>query len=173
MASIVLLLAAGLQLALPSSASLPAVSHQAPPPVPTVEPVRAALNTYNAIMAHPIFAPDRAPPAAEADNSSNLSGVEVLGTAIAGKTSAALVRDADGDFSRLKIGEDLDGWKLVFIEPKELVFDRNGERRSVQISATAPSRPGSTTKMGVAGSMTGSAASATTSSDDDDDDSDD
>jgi len=172
MASIVLLLAAGLQLALPSSASLPAVSHQAPPPVPTIEPMRAALNTYNAIMAHPIFAPDRAPPAAEADNSGNLSGVEVVGTAIAGKTSTALVRDADGDFSRLKIGEEMDGWKLVSIEPKQLVFDRNGERRSVQISATAPARSGMTTKMGVAGSMTGAAAS-TSSSDDDDDDSDD
>ncbi|MEI9932270.1 MAG: hypothetical protein WDM89_17430 [Rhizomicrobium sp.] len=173
MASIVLLLAVGLQLALPSSASLPAVTRQAPAATPAVEPVRAALNAYNAIMAHPIFAPDRAPPAAEADDTGNLSGVEVLGTAIAGKVSAALVRDADGEFSRLKIGEDLDGWKLVSIEPKELVFDRNGERRSVQISATAPARAGTATKMGVAGGMTGPAAAAKSSDDDDDDDSDD
>lgn len=137
--------------------------------MPAIEPVRAAVNAYNAIMAHPIFAPDRAPPPAEADAAGNLSGVEVLGTAIAGKVSAALVRDADGEFNRLKIGEAIDGWKLVSITPTELVFDRNGERRSLAITAMAPTRPGMTTKMGAAGT-----ASSPTSddSDDSDDDSD-
>lgn len=172
MASIVLLLAAGLQLALPSSASLPVVARHATAAAPSVEPVRIAANAYNAIMAHPIFAPDRAPPPAEADDSGNLSGVEVLGTAIAGKVSAALVRDSDGEFSRLKVGEEFDGWKLMSIEAKQLVFDRNGERRSVAITAMAPSRAGMTTKMGA-----GVAGAATSSSDDsddsDDDDSDD
>jgi hypothetical protein len=167
-ASVVLLLAAGLQLALPSSASLPLVTRQpAPAALPAVEPVRAALNAYNAIMAHPIFAPDRAPPPAEADAAGNLSGVEVLGTAIAGKVSAALVRNADGEFSRLKVGESIDGWKLVSIDPTQLMFDRNGERRSLQITATAPARPGMNTKMGTAG------AASTSSSDDESDDSDD
>jgi hypothetical protein len=171
MASIVLLLVAGLQLALPSSATLPVIARQAPPAAPSVEPVRAALDAYSAIMAHPIFAPDRAPPAAEADDSGNLSGVEVLGTAIAGKVSAALVRDSDGEFLRLKIGEAIDGWKLVSIEPKELTFDRNGERRSVTISATAPTRAGGNTKMG--NGAAGSTTSTSSDSDDDDDDSDD
>ena len=172
MASIVLLLAAGLQLTMSSSATLPVVARQAPPVAPSVEPVQVALSAYSAIMAHPIFAPDRAPPAAEADDSGNLSGVEVLGTAIAGKTSTALVRDSDGDFTRMKLGEELDGWKLVSIEPKELVFDRAGERKSVVISATAPNRPGITTKMGKAGAA-GSTTSSSSDSDDDDDDSDD
>jgi hypothetical protein len=171
MASIVLLLAAGLQLALPSSATLPAVARQVLPATPSVEPVRAALNAYGAIMAHPIFAPDRAPPPAEADESGNLSGIEVLGTAIAGKTAAALVRDSDGEFSRLKVGDELDGWKLASIEAKELVFDRNGERRSVAISATAPTRAGTNTKMGAGAA--GSAPATSSDSDDDDDDSDD
>jgi hypothetical protein len=166
MASIVLLLAAGLQLALPSSVSLPVIGRHAAATAPAAEPVRVAANAYNAIMAHPIFAPDRAPPPAEADESGNLSGVEVLGTAIAGKVSAALVRDADGEFSRLKVGDELDGWKLVSIESKQLMFDRNGEKQSVAITTTAPSRAGTTTKMG-----TGVAGS--TSSSDDSDDSDD
>lgn len=171
MASIALLLAAGLQFALPSAVTLPAVSHQAPPVAATVEPVRVALNTYNAIMAHPIFAPDRAPPPAEADDTSNLSGVEVLGTAIAGKTSAALVRDAEGEFTRLKVGEDIEGWKLVSIDPKQLTFDRNGERRTLVISATAPARPGMKTTLGTAGAAS-TGSSNDDSSDDDDDDSD-
>ena len=171
MASIALLLAAGLQFALPSAVTLPAVSQQAPSMTQTVEPVRAALSTYNAIMAHPIFSPDRAPPPAEADDASNLSGVEVLGTAIAGKTSAALVRDAEGEFTRLKVGEEIEGWKLVSIDPKQLTFDRNGERRSLVINATAPARPGMKTTMGAAGSAA-SGSSSDDSSDDDDDDSD-
>ncbi len=172
MASIALLLVAGLQLALPSGASLPEIVRQAPPAAKAVEPVRTAITAYNAIMAHPIFAPDRAPPPAEADAEGNLSGVEVLGTAIAGKISAALVRDADGDFNRIKIGEEIDGWKLVSIEPTALVFDRNGERRSLAISATAPMRPVMNTTMGKAASSSSSSSSTDDSSDDDDDDSD-
>jgi len=169
MASVVLLLAVGLQFALPSGATLPEVVRRpAAAAAPTVEPVRAALNTYNAIMAHPIFAPDRAPPPVEADDAGNLAGVEILGTAIAGKVSAALVRDSDGEFTRLKIGEDIDGWKLVSINPKELVFDRNGERKTLAVTATAPARPGMNTKLGGGGT-----AASSTSSDDDSDDSED
>ncbi|HTT99871.1 MAG TPA: hypothetical protein VMF58_17610 [Rhizomicrobium sp.] len=172
MASVVLLLAVGLQFALPSSATLPEITRQAPPAaLSSVEPVHAAFNAYNAIMAHPIFAPDRAPPPAEADEAGNLSGVEVLGTAIAGKVSAALVRDADGEFSRIKVGEEIDGWKLVSIGPTDLTFDRNGERKSLQITATAPSRPGMNTKLG-AGSAASSSSSSDDSDDSDDDDSD-
>jgi len=171
MASVVLLLAVGLQFALPSGATLPEVVRRpAAAAAPAIEPVRAALNTYNAIMAHPIFAPDRAPPPVEDDEAGNLAGVEVLGTAIAGKVSAALIRDADGEFTRLKIGEDIDGWKLVSINPKELVFDRHGERKSLVVTATAPARPGMNTKMGTAGAA--SSSSNNDDSDDSDDDSD-
>jgi hypothetical protein len=47
------------------------------------------------------------------------------------------------------------------------MFDRNGERRSVVISATAPTRAGTNTKMGTA--TAGSPASTSDDSDDDDD----
>src|SRR5215467_15712273 len=105
MAVIALVLAAGLQLALPSSVDLPARPHTraaAPEPAPMV---RVAPVVYAAIMAHPIFAPDRAPPPAEAEASGNLSGYEVLGTAIAGKTAAAaILRDSGGEMTRVKVG---------------------------------------------------------------------
>jgi len=170
-AAIVLLLAVGVQLALPATTSMPAFVRQAPPgAIPAVEPVHVAVTAYNAIMAHPIFAPDRAPPPAEADEAGNLGGVEVLGTAIASKVSAALVRDTDGEFTRLKIGDAIDGWKLVSIKPTELTFDRNGERKSLAVTATAPTRPGLNTKMGTAG--TASSSSTDDSDDSDDDDSD-
>jgi len=172
MAVIALVLAAGLQLALPSSVELPARS-RAPAAAPVESNVvRAAPAAYAAIMAHPIFAPDRAPPPAEAEASGNLSGYEVLGTAIAGKVSAAaLLRDSGGEITRIKVGEVIDGWKLLSIAPQELVFDRNGERRSLTVDMTAPAKTG---PGGAAGATRPGAAATSDSSDDsDDDDSDD
>jgi hypothetical protein len=168
MAAIVLALAAVLQVVLPSSTTLPdrpKLALRETGEAVATAPVRA----YPGVLAHPIFAPDRAPPPAEAETAGNLSGVEVLGTAIAGKAAAAaLVRDSDGTISRVKIGEDIDGWKLVSIAPSELTFDRNGERRSLTVDISAPKSMGpGATKMG-----TSKPASQDDSSDDSDDDSD-
>lgn len=127
-------------------------------------------------MAHPIFAPDRAPPPAEADDASNLSGVEVLGTAIAGKNSAALVRDSEGTFTRVKVGEEIEGWKLVSIEPQLLVFDRNGERRTLNLDVARlkaqPAATGTGTNKSAAFGATGATPSASDDTDDSDSDDD-
>lgn len=169
MAAIVLVLTAVLQLAVPSSSALPerpraAAAH----PVEEADAAPVAAKAYPAVMAHPIFAPDRAPPPAEADAAGNLSGVEVLGTAIRGKVAAAaLLRDSDGTISRVKIGEDIDGWKLVSIAPTELTFDRNGERRSLTVDITAPKTTAGTTKMGTANGSTSQSDSSDDSDDDD------
>ena len=173
MAVIALVLAAGLQLALPSSVDLPA-RPRAPAATPATAPMaRVVPVVYAAIMAHPIFAPDRAPPPAEAEASGNLNGYEVLGTAIAGKAAAAaILRDSGGEMTRVKVGEDIDGWKLVSIAPDELVFDRNGERRSLTVDITAPVKPG---QGGAPGTSTrpGTAGADDSSSDDSDDEDDD
>lgn len=172
MAVIALVLAAGLQLALPSSVNLPA-RPRAPAAAPvTAQVARQIAVVYPAILAHPIFAPDRAPPPAEAEASGNLSGYEVLGTAIAGKAAAAaILRDSGGEMTRVKVGEDIDGWKLVSIAPDELVFDRNGERRSLTVDITAPAKPGAGGVGGTSNRL--GAASTNDSSSDDSDDSDD
>jgi hypothetical protein len=173
MAAIALVLAAGLQLALPSGVNLPA-HPRAPATAPAEEsPARVASTDYAAIMAHPIFAPDRAPPPAEAEASGNLSGYEVLGTAIAGKTAAAaLLRDSGGEISRVKVGEEIDGWKLLSIAPTELVFDRNGERRSLTVDITAPTKAGPGGAAGSANRL-GSSTSSDDSDDSEEDDSED
>ncbi|HWA04542.1 MAG TPA: hypothetical protein VG819_13560 [Rhizomicrobium sp.] len=174
MAATVLLIAAGLQLALPSSLELPQVARRAAPAraQDTAPAIRQAA--YPAILAHPIFAPDRAPPPVEADASGNLSGYEVIGTAIAGNAAAAAVlRDSGGEMSRVKIGETIDGWKLVSIEPEGLVFDRNGERRSLAVDMSAPRVAGQGgVKMGKAGAASGYNSSSSSDSDDSDDDDD-
>lgn len=165
MAAIALLAAVGVQLAMPSGVDLPVTARATPRPVR--EAVESDPPVYTAIMAHPIFAPDRAPPPAEAEVSGNLNGVEVLGTAIEGKTAAAaLLRDSGGGFSRVRIGEVIEGWKLVTIEPTELIFDRNGERRSLSVDVT---RPKATTTGADKSATQGLTRNSTSDSDDSDD----
>ena len=182
-----LIAAAAVQLAVPSAAALPERHHAKPAAKQQAKrddeddsdtsrqphPLPAA---YAAVMAHPIFAPDRAPPPAENEDAGNLNGVQVLGTAIAGNAAAALVRDIDGSFKRVKMGEEIAGWKLVAIQPKELVFDRNGERRTLdldiaRLKTQGAGGPGGSTKpaFGATGAIPGATTTTTDDSDDDDD----
>jgi hypothetical protein len=144
----------------PSSVSLPQVAARTPQRIAeTVAPIARA---YPAVLARPIFAPDRAPVILSAPSGGNLNGFEVLGTAIAGNVSAALVRDAMGRVFRMKPDAILQGWRLVSIDRTQLVFDREGEKRTLAVSALAP-RPGAANPQ---------LAASHSSSDDDDDDSD-
>jgi hypothetical protein len=172
MISVALILAAGLELGLPSTVTLPPHARtQAAAPEMAGAAIHVVPVAYAAIMAHPIFAPDRAPPPAEAEASGNLGGYEVLGTAIAGKTAAAaLLRDSGGEISRVKVGEEIDGWKLMSIAPQELVFDRNGERRSLTVDMSAPAKTG---PGGIVGAPNRPGAVSEPSDDSDEDDSDD
>ena len=163
-----LLLGVGTQLALSSGVELPSPGKAQSFPALPEQPAQQA---YNAIMAHPIFAPDRAPPPVELDETGNLNGVEVLGTAIAGADdAAALLRDAEGNFQRLKVGGEVDGWKLVSIEREQLVFDRNGERRTLDLDAARLKAQASTEN--AKGQGPGMAASTGNSMSDTNDDSD-
>jgi hypothetical protein len=155
-----LLLAAGLQMAMPSAANLPEDSPLAPRRAP--EPVLPAPQSHLAVLARPIFAPDRAPILLQAQTAGTLSGYDVLGTAIAGNVSTALVRDTTGQVVRVKPDAILQGWRLVSIDRTQLIFDRDGERRTLAVT-TAPPKPGGTNAQ----------LAATTHASSDDDDSDD
>ena len=115
------------------------------------------------MLARPIFAPDRAPVLLQAQTAGTLNGYEVLGTAVAGNVSAALVRDATGRVFRVKPDAILQGWRVVSIDRVQLVFDRDGERRSLPVRA-APSH-------GINPQLATSTAKKTGDDDDDDDDS--
>jgi hypothetical protein len=133
-ATVVLVLAAGLQMAMPSSAALPEDSVLAPRRAP--EPAEPVARSYPAVLASPIFAPDRAPVTLQAQTAGNLSGYEVMGTAIAGNVSTALVRDTTGRIIRVKPDAILQGWRLVSIDRTQLLFDRDGEQRALVIDMT-------------------------------------
>jgi hypothetical protein len=137
--TVVLLLAAGLQVSMPSAAALPEESVLAPRPAP--EPAAPATRNYPAALARPIFAPDRAPVLLQAQTAGSLNGYEIIGTAVAGPISAALVRDATGRILRVKPDAVLQGWRVVSIDRTQMILDREGERRSLTVTA-APARAG-------------------------------
>jgi hypothetical protein len=168
LAAVILLAAAGLQVTIPSSAELP--QNTAPAPRPALEPVGPAEREYPAILQRPIFAPDRAPVLLQAQASGNLSGYEVVGTAIAGPVSAALIRDTTGRIIRVKPDAILQGWRLVSIDRAQLLFDRDGERRALAVTATAPAREGPATKLGSAHANTEEDSNSDNSDNSDDDD---
>ncbi len=132
MATAVLMAAAGLQLVLPSATVLPQTSELAPrhPREPQVPPVP----DYPAILATPIFAPDRKPDEFAVPVAGGMAGFEVLGIATAGDTATAVVRGPGGLIRRLKPGEQVQGWKLVAIELHQLTFERDKERRVLMLT---------------------------------------
>ena len=147
---------------MPSSTSLPETTRSAPKPA--AEPAEPVSQNYAAVLQRPIFAPDRAPVVLQAAATGNLNGFEVVGTAIAGNISAALVRDNTGRIMRVKPDAILQGWRLVSIDRTQLLFDRDGERRTIAVTA-APARAGASTQLAT------SAAKSSSDDDDDDDDS--
>ena len=162
-AAVLLLVTAGLQIAMPRSVDLPERSSAAARPAP--EPAEPAARNYAAVLARPIFAPDRAPVILQAPTAGSLNGYEVLGTAVAGKVAAALVRDATGRVIRVKPDAMLQGWRVVSIDRTQLTLDRDGENRVLAVTAT-PSR-GMSPQLG-AGTQSNANKSATDDDDDDD-----
>lgn len=112
---------------------------------------------------------DRAPVILAAQPSGNLQGYDVIGTAIAGTTATALIRDTTGRTIRIKPDGILQGWRLVSIERTQLTFDRDGEKRSLPVEAA----PHAMVNSGGVQSAENGGANASTHKSSDDDDSDD
>jgi hypothetical protein len=158
--TVALLMLVGVQMAIPSTVDLP--QEAVVTPQRSVAALEPTGHEYPTVLAKPIFAPDRAPVILQAQTAGTLAGFEVLGTAIAGSVSAALVRDATGRIIRVKPDAILQGWRLVSIDRAQLIFDRDGERRSLAVTAAAPR----------AGAVNPQLAATKSTSDDHDDDSD-
>jgi hypothetical protein len=179
-----LLLGAGLQFVVPSSTQLPEETSLAPRRVH--EPAQMVAREYPAMLANPIFAPDRKPDATAVPVGGGMSGFQALGIAMTGDSATALVRGPSG-IQRLSPGDTIGGWKLVAVALTQLTFERDQERRVLAIAKAMPGadaaanrampnfRPGGG-RMGMfqrpAGAAPFAQTNQTSSSDDDDDDSD-
>ena len=140
MATLLLLVAAGLQVVLPSVSSLPEQSELAPRRAP--EPLPPAAPLYPEVLSNPMFAPDRKADASIEPPAGGMGDYAVLGIATAGTGMAtALVRSPDGSVLRLQPGGELDGWKLVQVQLNSLTFEKNGERHTLTIEKKPPAAP--------------------------------
>jgi hypothetical protein len=127
MATALLLLAAGLQLTLPSATALPESSDLAPRRAR--EPAPPAVPNYPEILRNPIFAPDHKPDASVEPPAGGMGDFTVLGIATASDgVATALVKTPGGTIARVRPGEDMNGWKLVDVQLNALTFEHNGER---------------------------------------------
>jgi hypothetical protein len=127
LATALLLVAAGLQLTLPSQTTLPVASDLAPRRAR--QPVDPVVPNYPEILRNPIFAPDHKPDASVEPPAGGMGAFTVLGIATASDGAAtALVKTPDGTIQRVRPGEDMNGWKLVDVQLNSLTFEHNGER---------------------------------------------
>jgi len=132
MATILLLVAAGLQLALPTISALPEETTLAPRRMR--EPAPPSVPSYPGILSDPIFAPDRKADASIEPPAGGMGDYAVLGIATAGAGNAtALIKSPDGTISRIQPGAVLDGWKLIQADMNSLTFEKNGERHILTV----------------------------------------
>jgi hypothetical protein len=132
MGTVLLLVAVGLQLTLPSISPLPEQTELAPRRAR--EPLPPAVPNYPAVLNDPIFAPDRKADASIEPPAGGMNDYSVLGIATAGAGIAtAVVKSPDGTITRIQPGADLDGWKLIQVDLDALTFEKNGERHILAI----------------------------------------
>jgi hypothetical protein len=122
-----------------------------PPAAPPADPLGLAprrqrpvmvspVPEYAAILASPIFAPDRRPgPSGGVSGSGagSLAGYAALG-AVAGRAVASAVISAPGGgIKTLRQGDEIDGWRLVEVDKTRVVLEHNGVRQSLVVGAPA------------------------------------
>jgi general secretion pathway protein N len=104
---------------------------------------------YAAILASPIFAPDRRPGAPEGSSGNgagSLSGYAAIGAVAGGGSATAVITVPGGGIKTLRRGEEVDGWRLVGVDRTQAYFEHNGVRHALVIGAPpmAPTGPPAT-----------------------------
>lgn len=106
--------------------STPPSNHDIPttallPAQPAIPP-----QDWAAILARPLFSPDRKTTHATMDDGPfPLDGWVVLGIGVTDATGTALIKGSSGKASRIIQGQQIDGWTLTRIDPNRLIFTRN------------------------------------------------
>ena len=123
---------------------LPPLADSAPPPgglaarrmrtvaIPPAPP-------YPAVLAAPIFAPDRKPgPGGSAmPGGGPLAGFAALGAAAGGAAASGIVAMPGGRVRTLHLGDDMAGWRLVGVDRARLTFERKDVRHALIVGAPA------------------------------------
>jgi hypothetical protein len=135
---VALVAALGLQLVLPYRVPAPEANSLA---VRRAKPfVIPLLPEFPAILRAPIFAPDRRPGLADQGASAaagSLGTYAALGAASGHGVGAAVVSGPGGAVKTLRLGDEIEGWRLVAVTATKLTFERKGARHELLIGAPA------------------------------------
>ena len=123
---------------MPGTADLPEVNV----PVPALFDL-PPVDAFIEIAERPVFSPNRRPPSYLLDDPEDFEPEEVVRRQdldvtvvgiITGPRALALLRSESSDrLVPLAVGQKLSGWTLTAIEPFRIVFNRDGEERSVDL----------------------------------------
>ena len=95
---------------------------------------------YAAILASPIFAPDRNPASsgeASENGCGSLAGYAAIGTVAGRDVATAVITIPGGGIKTLSRGDEVEGWRLVGVDRTSAVFERNGVRHALIVGAPA------------------------------------
>jgi hypothetical protein len=99
---------------------------------------------YAAILASPIFAPDRHPGpsgGASEGGGGSLSGYAAIGAVAGRDVATAVVTEPGGGIKTLGRGDELNGWRLVGVDRTHVYFERNGVRHALVVGAPPEAAP--------------------------------
>ncbi len=99
---------------------------------------------YAAILASPIFAPDRRPGAAgngPDGGSGSLNGYAAIGAVAGRAVASAVVAVPGGGIKTLRLGDEVEGWRLVGVDRTQVAFERNGMRHVLVVGAPPEASP--------------------------------
>lgn len=91
--------------------------------------------TSDTILAAPLFSPERKPAASGDEAAAEVLPLPAL-TGIIRKGKSAglvLVRNAAGETISVRVGDIIDGWRLVEFDDTRAVFEQNGEQQTASL----------------------------------------
>lgn len=125
------------QLAWPTNTEIPPVTR--PMAQRPRSPAATPVPDYQALMAAPLFSPDRRSLAGGGGDAASAVDDQrpvLLGVASDRRAGSAVVRGADGGGHVVRLGETWRGWRLAAIGPASAAFDGPGGRVVARIGQT-------------------------------------
>ena len=130
----------------PAAAALPEISNRF-----TLPP----LASFAEVVERPLFSSSRRPTATETQQHVDQPlSASLAGIVISASSSSIIVAHGDPpSLTRLKQGDELDGWSISAIEPNRVLFRRGSEEQQLklhdapgQVAGETPPKPEPTTK---------------------------
>ncbi|MCF4164783.1 hypothetical protein L2U69_03910 [Zavarzinia compransoris] len=136
MASLALIALAGAQILIPPGTEAPA-GGAAPLPEAAAADFMPAAGERAAILARPLFAPDRRPPADDGP-AADADMFQVIGIGTAADAATALLRGPGGAALRVLPGQSVAGWRVEAIAPGAVTLTRGDRRLVLEVPKGTP-----------------------------------